>query len=202
MKFNHIYVLPGHGHLGKGADYDRGEAINLIAEAEIIDGYVRTMVEEFENERLRYTLIETRKAPGFSLPERLAQIPQESLVISCHVGWNTKKAIMNMSQVLYNFHEIKTLAEKLSYTSSQWGRRVSWTHSDGGPRQHHKEALALKDSLVVEIEPFLLNLEGGYEYCKHLASLGKELGETIAIWVKSKNQNIARPLLTARTKKV
>ncbi len=173
MRIHSIVLIPGAGHSGPGV-YDRGHVIGNMAEVDLVDIYVRTIVEEFENSLLRHRVVPTRKAPGTHIDDRYDEIFEYELPVLCKMGWNDIKkgrAMSNFSSVYAGEDVPLGLAREVADVMRHWGQLYVHGHRTSDVIQQKARGLTLV--------PFQINGHEADSYAKHLDKLGRDLGKTL-----------------------
>lgn len=183
-RIHEIVIIPSAGH--QGAGYSRGHTADALAEVDIVDQYVRSLVDELENAAIRHRVVATRKAPGTS-PENWFQNCEHSLPVLCTVGWDksvNKSSTQNVSAVRFGPEVSAILASGLVDTMAHWGSLYVHGHRRATPVQDEK-------ARGIVVEPFRLNGPGAKEYAARLDKLGRDLGRFIADYCVGKNTHTA-----------
>ncbi len=185
MKIHELLIIPGAGHAGINS-YDRGRITDNYAEVDLVDRYVETMIEELDQSLIRYRVVNTRKAPGTPLKERLKESHPHCLPVFCSVGWNDSKkirAINNVSVVTSAPQVPIKITAGIADILGHWGRL--YVHG-------HKASPAVDPDIEgVRIEPFQLNGRHAAEYITHLGKLGRDVGRFLADYCRSKQEGAA-----------
>lgn len=195
MRVNQITIVPSAGWSTDDGKYSRGHDIGWTAEVDLVDAYVSYLADTLEQEGIRHTLLNTRKYPGIPDSSRAQAINVNTLVIHCAVGFhkNFENVALdaNVSRVFYHLSSTYTLARDLAEAVGQWGELTVHGHRAGKAAQDRQDALLFPEgSQGVRVEPYLINGPSVAEYTKHMARLGRDLGNTIAAYCREVNQGV------------
>ncbi len=185
-RIHEILIIPAAGHGGPGV-YSRGATIDAMAEADLVDQYVRSLADELDQSSIRYRIANTRKAPGTPEGERCGVPGLNVLPVVCAIGWNQAKnatALFNSSLVKFAPDVSSVLASGLVQTMAHWGALYVHGHKCSAPVQ--------ADSLRgLVLEPFKLNGPNASLYAARLDALGRDIGRFLADYCVNKNTGTA-----------
>lgn len=184
-RIHEVVIVPNAGHHGPGV-YTRGHTVDALAEVDLVDHYVRSLVDELDQSAIRHRVVPTRKAPGIA-EERRYEATAESLVIVCSIGWDksvNKSAQANTSSVRFPSQLPMGLVAGLADTIAHWGGLYVHGHRRGTPVQ-------VEGLKAVWLEPFRINGPDAYAYAAKLGKLGHDLGRFIADYCVGKNTHTA-----------
>ncbi len=182
MRIHEIIVIPAAGHAGAGV-YSRGHTVDAFAEVDLVDHYVRRLVDELEQSSVRYRVVQTRRAPGTTLGERTDLQGVCGLPVTCSVGWDSSKnqsGSANVSVVRYGPEVPLGLACELTDVVAHWGSLYVYGHRRSNP-------VVEKDLKGVVIEPFRLNGPNAAQYAQRMDTLGRDVGRFLADYCLAKN---------------
>ncbi len=170
-----------------------------MAETDVVDAYIRGLVDELDDCAVRHRIMPTRSAPGVSLDQRAVGIMPHTLVLSCQVGWfkasPAKMPTNNLSRIFYGARELFGLARQVSEAVGHWGQIY------GGFDHRGAAACADKDDKLINapetwgmrIEPFALNGPSAADYCKKLENLGRDIGRVLTTYLISRDEGRSKP---------
>lgn len=186
-RIHEIVIIPSAGHLGPGV-YTRGHTVDAMAEVDLVDQYVRSLIDELDQSLVRHRVVPTRKGPGI-LPDRRYEGTSEAnaLPLLCSIGWDksvNKSATTNASAVRFSPAVSSILASGLVDVMAHWG--ALYVHG-------HKRSTPVQDEGVrgIVIEPFRINGPNAVQYAARLDKLGRDLGRFIADYCLGKNTGTA-----------
>ncbi len=181
MRIHEIIIVPAAGHAGQGT-YSRGHTLKTLAEVDIVDGYLKRLLDELDISSVRHRVMPTRRAPGVPETERYTLKNDHALHLTCAVGWDTSKSQRcetNISMVSFGPDVPQKLAAGLVEVLGQWGSL--YVHG-------HRRANAYQTDVPgLRVEPFRLNGPHAMQYASKLDQLGRDIGRFIADWCIEKN---------------
>jgi hypothetical protein len=187
-RIHEIVLIPSAGHLGPGV-YTRGHTVDAMAEVDLVDQYLRSLVDELDQSSIRYRVVPTRKGPGVAPERRYDGVAEaNALPILCGIGWDksvNKSAGTNTSAVRFAGGVSSALAAGLVETMAHWGALYVHGHRRSTPVQDE----SMRGGLI--IEPFRLNGPDAVQYAARLDKLGRDLGRFIADYCLGKNTGTA-----------
>lgn len=191
-----VLVVPGRGHSDDEGLFDLGRCIGRYSELDVIDGYVSSLVDELENDGIRYQVLPTRQRPGIRAGERFLHVEQFTLVLHLCAGWAEGDApAKNASSVFFGGGTggARDLAEALSDAMGDWGQCYVFGHRTTKPgRLKTDTLLGVPDTIAARVEPFALNGADVEEYMRRLPALGEALGRAVSGFLMSRGQARAR----------
>lgn len=185
MRIHEFLLIPGAGHAGRGI-YERGHQVEAYAEVDLVDLYVRTIVEELDNSLIRYRVVNTRKAPGTPHLERYDAALPYVLPVHLTVGWNPSKKTTPMhNSSAITAHRLcpPRLIEQLADTLRHWGGLYVHGHRCAEPTEQKE--------LGITIAPFQVNGRNAKEYAQHLDKLGRDIGRVFTDFCRSRQDDAA-----------
>ncbi len=187
QRIHEIVLIPSAGHLGPGV-YTRGHTVRAMAEVDLVDQYVRSLVDELDQSSIRYSIVPTRKAPGVEPGRRYDGTAEvNSLPILCTVGWDKsvhKSGGTNISAIRCSPKVGSSLASGLVETMAHWGALYVHGHRRSNP--------TVDDTVAgIVLEPFRINGPDAEQYAAKLDKLGRDLGRFIADYCLGKNTGTA-----------
>jgi hypothetical protein len=200
MRVHQVVLVPGYGHSSDSGEYERGRVAGALAEVDIINGYLPSLMDELDIEDIRWTILDTRTRPGVRTAARPAAVEPFSLVVHCLAGWSDKtiKNGKNHTQVAYSQESSFQLADELAESIGQWGHCWAHGHKTANPRKVEDALLSVAETKAVAIEPFLLNGPDVDAYVRRLDELGVVVARAIAEHLKTRSQAIrGRPMVSA-----
>lgn len=186
-RIHEIVLIPSAGHLGPGV-YTRGHTVDAMAEVDLVDQYVRSLVDELDQSSIRYRVVPTRKCPGIEPGRRYDSTAEaKSLPILCTIGWDksvNKSADANRSAVRFSGSVPSALAYGLVETMAHWGSL--YVHG-------HRQSTPVQDQSLpgIVLEPFRINGPSAMQYAARLDKLGRDLGRFIVDYCLGKNTGTA-----------
>lgn len=168
--------------------YTRGHSVDAMAEVELVDQYVRSLVDELDQSSIRYRVVPTRRQPGVPPEHRYDGIDEShALPILCSIGWDksvNKSAATNASSVRFHGSVPSALAFGLVDAMAHWGALYAHGHRRSTPVQDD-------NARGIILEPFRINGPDAALYAARLDRLGRDLGRFIADYCVGKNTGTA-----------
>lgn len=198
MRVQEIILVPGAGNLGNGT-YSRGHAVGVYAEVDLVDKYVRGLADELDNARVRHRIFDTRKAPGLTPSQHMANVYPGNLVIHCGCGWNDAKkvkALHNISAVTHT-PAAAVIARDMASVMGHWGSLYVFGHRTAQAVVDDHEFFP-KDGLGIHLEPIKINGPKMEEYGKWLDNLGRDLGRYLADFLMGRGDGAVGKVTTIR----
>jgi hypothetical protein len=198
LRIHEVLIVPGAGHGGAGF-YDRGHVMGNMAETDVVDSYIRGIVDELDDCAVRHRIMPTRSAPGVPLDQRHQNIMPHSLILSCHVGWfkasPSKMPTNNLSRVFYGARELFGLAKQVSEAVGHWGQLYGGFSHRGAAACADQEnpLLNAAGTWGLRLEPFALNGPNALDYCKRLEQLGRDIGRVLTNYLINRDEGRAKP---------
>lgn len=187
MRIHEFILIPGAGHAGKGL-YDRGHEVDAYAEVDLVDKYVRTMIEELDNSLIRYRVINTRHAPGTPYLDRFNDVFPNCLPLMFTVGWcANKKAIPihNFSTLSAHADVPQKLVAEVADVLRHWGGLYVHGHRCSEPTE--------QEAPGITVAPFQINGRNANDYARHLDKLGRDLGRILVDFTRTRGDGAAIP---------
>lgn len=174
-RIHEILIIPAAGHGGPGC-YSRGHTVDAYAEVDLVDHYVRSLIDELDQSSIRHRLVPTRRAPGTSDEDRYDMAGVNVLPVVCAIGWDAsinKVAAANTSTVRFSPDIPTTLASGLVDAMAHWG--ALYVHG-------HKRSTPVQSATVrgLILEPFKINGPNANQYAARLDALGRDIGRFLA----------------------
>lgn len=184
MRIHEFILIPGAGHAGSGV-YDRGHVTDALAEVDLVDRVVQTIIEELDNSLVRYRLVNTRKAPGTPLSERYSLVFPHCLPIAFKIGMDAKKvrAMSNVSMVWAHTSVPNKLASEIADVMRHWGSL--YVHG------HRTANIGEQEDQGITLSPFQINGRHAEEYARHLPKLGRDLGRMLVDFCRARQDDAA-----------
>ena len=185
-RIHEILIIPAAGHGGPGV-YSRGATIDTLAEVDIVDQYVRSLVDELDQSSIRHRVVPTRRAPGTPENSRFDLVQDHILPIVCSVGWDPSKnklSSANISTVRFGLDMPHAFAAGLVDAMAHWGSLYVHGHRRSTP-------LGAEGVRGIVLEPFRINGPSALQYAAKLDKLGRDLGRYIADYCFMKNTGTA-----------
>lgn len=177
-----VLIVPGAGYCAPGL-YQAGRRVDNLLEADVIDRYVRALVDELDNAGVRYKNQNQTRAGIFP----------NTFVLHCCLGWYDKPAKTlqcNKSQTYLANAEANGMAILVAEAMAHWGQTyVAYEHRGCNPVVDDGDKLLnAPGSSGLRLEPFLLNGPAAVGYCSKLEELGRDIGRVIADYIISSQQ--------------
>lgn len=185
-RIHEIVIIPAAGHGGPGV-YSRGRTVDALAEVDLVDHYVRSLVDELDQSSIRYRVVQTRKAPGTPELLRFDGSDVSILPLVCSVGWDSsvnKLSAFNGSMVRFGLDMPGVLASGLVDTLAHWGSLYVHGHRRSTP-------LGTEGVRGIVLEPFRINGPNAMIYAAKLDKLGRDIGRFLADYCVMKNTGTA-----------
>ncbi len=186
MRIHELLIIPSAGHAGPGV-YSRGRTVDAMAEVDLVDQYVRSMVDELETAGIRYRLVATRRAPGTPEKDRFREALEHVLPIVCSIGWDKsvhQTAASNTSTARFGMNIPTGLASDIVEAMAHWGSLYVHGHKRATPVQG-------ADVRGLVLEPFKINGPNAVQYAARMDALGRDLGRFFADYCTGRNTGTA-----------
>lgn len=180
-----VLIVPGAGYVGSGL-YEVGRRVDNLAEADVIDRYIRAIVDELDNAGVRYR----------HQRQTQAGVYPNTFVLHCCLGWYdgpAKSPQCNKSQTFLARPEMNTVADLVAEAMGHWGQTyVAYEHRGCNPVVDAKDRLiGAPGACGLRLEPFMLNGPAAVGYCSKLEELGRDVGRVLTDYIIS-SQSAAR----------
>ncbi len=175
-----LKIILDFGHDGAG-NYNLGLASGPYSQLAVTDLYASYFCDSLDHYGIRYSVVDTRRAPGLTAEDRLKSIGVGELGLVLSTGWHERPKQRIGSQVSFYGKDGLKIAEELLDALFEWGTCTCFGHVRNYPR----EEVLFKDlaSLCIKIEPFPLNALLYRDYLQRLKPLGFELGRFFYEWI-------------------
>lgn len=191
-RINQILLIPGAGWSSDDGTYTRGHAVPSIAEVDIVDICLRSVVDIFEEYGVRYSVLPTRSQPGVKTSERGRHCDPHTLLVDLSIAWFARPRTTNESFVCFHDRHGESVAQIVCDALSDWGNCSAFGHRVCVPKLSEKHpAIVHEGCLGVHIEPFAINGPRGAEYLPRLNELGRDLGHALTEWMVTRGANRA-----------
>jgi hypothetical protein len=191
VKIHDILLVPSEGRFGPGS-YSRGVSLPQIAEVEVVDIYMKYIIDELDGHGVRHKVCPTRAGDGLPEADRGKGASPYTLILHCAVGDISvhQGQTTNISRVVYSGVG-KSCAEEMSDCLAEWGGLYVHSHKRANP-QVAKDMVAPAECLTMRLEPFALNGPHAGEYLQRLAVLGRDIGRLLCEWTRQRGQGALR----------
>lgn len=189
MRIHEVLIVPSAGYSAADGTYTRGLAFKNLSELDIVDNYVRSILDELDEASIRHRVLNVRMPPGVPEGLRHSGVQPNTLVLHCRVHWTTGKVISNKSRTFYGHGGISELAHVVSQSMSHWGHTyASFGHQAANPVQDLEDPLlCVTGASGIRVEPFAINGPNSQEYAAWLPQLGRDIGRAVADYVIAKD---------------
>lgn len=185
-RIHEILIIPAAGHGGPGV-YSRGHQIDALCEVDLVDQYVRSLIDELDQSSIRHRIISTRKPPGTPEALRYETAGVAVLPVVCSIGWDNshnKLSAANGSVIKFGLDIPGALTAGLADVVAHWGSLYVHGHRRSTPVGSEKVQ-------GIVIEPFRINGPGALQYAARLDKLGRDIGRYLADYCVGKNTGTA-----------
>lgn len=186
MRFSEVLIIPAGDHASPIGRMRPPRRVDNLLEVEIIDRYVRAIVDELDDAGVRHRVLPVRRPPGVEPSARHLGIFPGTLVLHCSLGWDDKKrGASNKSAAFIGTDEASTLAVLVAETMAHWGQTyVAYEHRGCNPVVDGEDRLlAVEGASGLRLEPFMLNGPSAGLYAEKLEELGRDIGRVVSDFI-------------------